>query len=157
MVAAGLSPLIEKTLRRETLDSDDTQVLKNLTWPMLGKLVDWLDDYPIPEGEPASFEQPLADWDDICQELFALRSKLPHGQLARWTLRLPCPLDGLTESLSGTTDFAQDPTGAEVLRVLLLARLVLPQEVEVAALAGELGEKMACIAAQFGIVIINVS
>jgi len=153
IVAAGLEDVVDKMTGGQPIDQADASLLTNVSLPLLGKLIEWQDAVRPECVATTNYEQFLAPWNQACDELFALRASLFPENRARWTLRLPCPLDGLTDSLSGATDFAGNPTGAEVLRILSLARLIFPPEVEVSALASELGEKVACVAGSFGVVV----
>ncbi len=117
---------------------------------------------------PGRIGQCLADWESFCRDLIAIRGEVSStGTPIFWYPIVEQPLDrdgtvgcspavregGLEPTLpSQEIAFPCDGgfTGAEVLRAIALARLVLPAEVQVQAPLATLGLKLAQVALDFG-------
>ncbi len=161
--AAGLTVLADKVSAGCELDLIDALALSQTSLPLLGKLVQlrpMADDnqerepptgFPVdrvdavPEN-PQLIGQPLDDWEPFCRRLVGLRDELPSalsaGDIA-WYPALEKPLDREDSAAGGFT-------GMEVLRAIAIARLLLPDEVEIRAPLVALGPKLAQVALDFG-------
>jgi hypothetical protein len=157
--AEGLSAVAEKVAAGRDLELDEALALSRASLPLLGKLVqmrpaasnacDPATAFPIERvaalpDAPRRIGQPLADWESFCRTLIATRGEVLPGGIARfWYPIVRQPLD---------RDLACDGgfTGAEVLRAIALARLLLPVGIEVLAPLATLGPKLAQVALDFG-------
>jgi hypothetical protein len=157
--AAGLEAVAEKVAGGHDLELDDALVLSGASLPILAKVVQLrpvngsFDSAPtalpiervaaLPES-PRRTGQPLADWESFCRTLIATRSEVPpDGAAIFWYPIVGQPLD---------RDLGCDGgyTGAEILRAVALARLLLPAGIEVLAPLATLGPKLAQVALEFG-------
>ena len=154
---AGLLALADKVRNGLPLDMDDALTLCHVSLPLLAKLIQlrpWgVDDDPalLPVDRIAEMPerathigQPLGDWESFCRTLIANREELTtRAESVAWFPALTEPLD--RESTANGSF-----TGAEVLRAIAVARLVLPESVEVRAPLAMLGPKLAQVALSFG-------
>ncbi len=93
---------------------------------------------------PRHSAQPLTDWETLCRELLALRDDLAAtGETVAWYPQVAWPPDENGPS-------ADNFTGVEVLRAIVLARLLLPASVQIIAPLATLGPKLAQVALEFG-------
>jgi hypothetical protein len=158
-VAAGLAAVAAKVAASSDLDLDEALALSRAGLPLLGRLVqlrpaennsrDLAAALPVervaalPES-PRRIGQRLADWESFCRTLIALRGEVSlAGDATFWYPIVGQPFD---RELGCDGGF----TGAEVLRAIALARLVLPAEIEVLAPLATLGPKLAQVALDFG-------
>ena len=157
--AGGLSALAGKVLNGLSLDIVDAITMSRVSLPLLAKLVqlrpqsaevsDFGTEMPVdriaamPETT-THIGQPLADWESFCGKLIAIREECSSSDAsAAW-------YPALTEPLDRDSTANGSYTGAEVLRAIALARLVLPENVEVRAPLATLGPKLAQVALSFG-------
>ncbi len=159
--AAGLVEIAGKVAGGGELELPEALALSRASLPLLGKIVelrpvasDGIDisvheALPIervaslPES-PRNVGQVLTDWESFCRALIALRSDFSPRSAARsWYPILAKPLDRDDGCEGGFS-------GAEVLRAIALARLILPAGVEIMAPLATLGPKLAQVALNFG-------
>jgi hypothetical protein len=157
--AEGMGAIADKLTAGDELELDDAIALSSASLPLLGKLVELRSadlpvraaegDLPVervasPTGLKPQWGQPLADWESFCRALIATRDEFASRQSESfWYPILSKPLDQDTPS-------DMDFTGAEILRAIALARLVLPVEIAVRAPLASLGPKLAQVALDFG-------
>ncbi len=164
--AAGLVAVAEKVAAGHDLELDEALALSRASLPLLGKMVQLRPAAGAPADTAAGtlpiaratslpdlrpcIGQGLADWESFCRTLIAIRGEAsPSGEVPRngteyfWYPIVEQPLD---------RDLGWDGniTGAEVLRAIALARLVLPAAIEVRAPLAPLGPKVAQVALDFG-------
>ena len=158
--AAGLIDVAEKVAAGRDLELDDAFALSRASLPLLGKMVELrpvenvrgdmsfhealpIDRVSLPPESPRQIGLALTDWESFCRTLIALRSEFsPDSAAISWYPILGKPLDR-NDGPDG------DFTGAEVLRAIALARLVLPAEIQVRAPLATLGPKLAQVALGF--------
>jgi hypothetical protein len=170
---AGLENVAHKLAAGGSLELDEAVRLSRTTLPLLGRIVQSLPcvDRPTndhigpniipPDGHandivlriervasttelPRQVGQPLTDWEPFCRELVALRDELAKSSASvAWYPKVGRPPD---ENGCANSDY----TGAEVLRAIALARLVLPANVQIVAPLAALGPKLAQVALEFG-------
>ena len=178
--ATGLAAIAEKVAAGRDLDLDEALSLSRVSLPLLAKMVQLrpvasdnvlitlrrdvsnvpptssgAGDTPaaaaLPIDRVASLRelrpgigQGLADWESFCRTLITIRSEVSlNGNANFWYPIVEQPLD---RDLA----CAGNITGAEVLRAISLARLVLPAAMEVRAPLATLGPKVAQVALDFG-------
>ncbi len=169
--AAGLGAVAEKVAAGHALDLGEVIALSRASLPLLGKMVQLRPEASdavlitlhrdvLNPGEAAAalpidrvtslpkfgpcIGQGLADWISFCRTLLAIRDEArSNGETISWYPIVGQPLD---------RDLGCDGnlTGAEVLRMIALARLVLPAAVQVRAPLAALGPKVAQVALDFG-------
>ncbi len=176
LCAAGLGAVAQKFAAGRYLDLEEALALSRASLPLLGRLVELsggtrlssahptttakrpatchacdtsaadlpLDRVALPPESPRQIGQALTDWESFCRTLIALRNEFSPGSAAvSWYPILSKPLDR-DDCREG------DFTGAEVLRAIALARLILPAEIQVRAPLATLGAKLAQVALHFG-------
>ncbi|MGO9109472.1 MAG: hypothetical protein ACLP9L_09580 [Thermoguttaceae bacterium] len=159
--AAGLAAVAEKVASAQELELNEALALSRASLPLLGKLVELrptardsgdsaarqalpIDRVASLPESPRPVGQALTDWHSFCRKLIALRSEFSPGPAAIFWY----PVVGKTLDRGDPGD--GDFTGAEVLRAIALARLILPEQVQVRAPLATLGPKLAQVALGFG-------
>jgi hypothetical protein len=157
--AAGLADIAEKIAAGTTLDFEDAARLSRSSLPLLGRIVqmrplpvEWTSDgaeMPVERVAnladlPRQIAQPLAEWETYCRQLIAMREELgTSSEPVAWY-----PKVNRTPDENASLD--DDYTGVEVLRAIALARLLLPESVQIVAPLATLGPKLAQVALDFG-------
>jgi hypothetical protein len=157
--AAGLTDIADKIAAGTTLEFDDAARLSRSGLPLLGRIVELRsfpvgstsDDAEIPVERvakatdlPRQIAQPLTEWVTYCRQLIALREELgTSSEPVAWYPKVNRTPD---ENASSDDDY----TGVEVLRAIALARLLLPENVQIVAPLASLGPKLAQVALEFG-------
>ncbi len=157
--SAGLADIVAKIAARATLDFEDAARLSRSSLPLLGRIVQLLpfplgyttDEADLPVERvakatdlPRQIAQPLAEWETYCRQLIALRDELStSNEPVAWYPKVNRTPD---ENASSDDDY----TGVEALRAIALARLVLPECVQIVAPLATLGQKLAQVALDFG-------
>ena len=171
--AAGLEDIAQKVAVGRRLELHDAVLLSRASLPLLGRIVQlsplsvgWTSESVAENGtdsevHPTSAELPVArvvsaeqlprliaqhltDWETYCRQLIALRDELgASSEPAAWYPKVNRSPD---ENASSVDDY----TGVEILRAIALARLMLPESVQIVAPLTTLGPKLAQVALDFG-------
>jgi hypothetical protein len=180
LAAAGLDGIAESIAAGTPLVLEEAVRLSQTSLPLLGRIVQLLpyecacstgfsrnecghgsDDAIPPEGGitspdslvervataaslPRQVAQPLAEWETYCRQLIAFRDEL--GATSEPVAWYPKVNGSPDENASSKDDY----TGVEVLRAVALARLLLPENVQIVAPLAALGPKLAQVALDFG-------
>ncbi len=99
--------------------------------------------FPSEFGQASHLSQPIHDLRALAADLIAARDLIADQTLASWQPEM-------TTSLDQDAGTAREALAADAMRAIAMARLVLPEHVNIRAPAGRLGIKTAHVALSFG-------
>lgn len=167
LTAAGLAAIAEKIAAGHDLELEEALALSRVSLPLLGKLVQLrsitgdagdtpaagalpIDRAATPPALRPGIGQGLTDWEAFCPTLIAIRGELSPSRNASLDAAANFWYPIVEQPMDGDAGCNGNITGADVLRAIALARLVLPAAIEVRAPLATLGPKVAQVALEFG-------